>query len=1095
VALCLLTIGALAWSAVPAFAQASFTKITDFPSTDAYGAYNAAVQGPDGAFYGVTYYGGASSCNCGTIYRIDQYGVETILHSFTGYPSDGANPEFVKLLLAADGNFWGTTITGGANNQGSIFKISPSGTYSLVFSFNNSASPATGTAPYGGLVLGSDGKLWGAASSNGPGGTGTIFNITTGGTFTMAHALAGYNGTTYPEGGYPYGGLAAATNGKLYGVAWNYGTTTSYQGTLFSVDPATSTFTVLHSFLPYDSGGCVCYPEGYSANNYWGPVQGSDGKIYIPRGQGGLNAYGQIDSYDPSSSTFAVVHNIAAYNGTIYPEGYYLYAGLFPAADGKLYGQTYSGGAYGGGVVFSLATDGTYSVVHNVRNSPNQEGATAYGELSQTSSGALLGTNTGGAASGNGELFTVNTDGSGWNDIHDFYSTPANPLESAIRASDGLLYATSAGGSGCGTVFRIEADGTTIQTLHVFGCGDPTDGQTPYGRLVEGSDGALYGTTYQGGSNGYGTVYRITKLGQFSLLHSFYGYNSGTGIYEDGLYPYSGLIVATDGNMYGTTNSYGHYGYGTIYQITTGGTFSVVHSFNNAAGEGAYTFEGGVVQGPDGRLYGTTYGGGSHGYGTLFAVTTGGSFTKLHDFDPTGIGEGYQSHGQVAFDGAGNVYGTTYYGGYDGVGTIFKWHASGGALEILKHFYQDDDGCYPYGGLTMGHDGLLYGTTSQCGTRPSFGDYGTFFSITTDGATFVNLFDFNSTSGSASGALYRPESTPFEDTPGNFIGSAYYGGTSSRGGIYKITLFTVKVLSPNGGETMYDDTPYKITWDATGGTGGVNHFDLALSIDGGTTWNPISGCTGVSGSARSCVFSSPGPMSTKARVRVTAFDNGGHSLNDSSDANFSIKTGSASFAKLKVTAPKAGGNLGIGTHQLITWSHDLGATESFNLDYSTDGGSTWHSIATNVPALTSAKGTYTWVVPNAASANAFVRVTGVHNGISALSGVPPTGPPALPFTIATPFITVNPSPTWHDGTPATIHWKSNLGTLENVKIELSNDGGASFTTTINASTPADGTDVETVQASWNTIHARLRISWVGTPSVNGVSAKDFVIQP
>jgi len=1085
VALSVLTLCALAWSAPPAFAQASFSKITDFPAIDGYAAYNTPVQGPDGAFYGATYYGGTAGCNCGTIYRIDQYGVETMIHSFAGGSSDGANPEFNRLALAGDGNFYGTTVSGGANNQGTIFRISPSGTYAMIFSFNNSASPSTGYQPFGGLVLGPDGKLWGAATNGGAGGAGTIFNITTGGVFTVAHQLAGYNGTTYPDGANSYGGLAVGSDGLLYGTTWNYGANPIGQGTFFRINPSTNVFSVLHTFAQNDG---TKYPEG--RQGYSAPAQGSDGRMYVARMYGGgPQDYGAIDAIDPSSLTFSVVHVIAAYNGTIYPDGYYLFGGLVLASDGKLYGETYNGGAYGNGILYSLATDGTFTDIHDVHNAVG-EGGSGYAGLSQLSSGALVGTNVGGGGSGNGELFTVNTDGSSWTDLHDWYSTPAQPLESVIRASDGNLYGTSVGGSGCGTAFRIEPD-NSIQILHVFTCSDPTDGTYPYGRLVEAPDGNLYGTTYQGGANNYGTVYKLTKLGQFTLLHSFSAYNAGCNCYPDGLYPYSGVIAATDGNLYGTTNSYGHYGAGTIYQITTGGTFSVIHDINNASPgyEGVNTYEGGVVQGPDGRLYGTTYGGGTHGYGTLFAVTLAGTYTKLYDFDYGTLGDGYQSHAPLVFDAAGNLYGTTLYGGYDNVGTVFTWHKAGG-YAVLKHFYQDEDGCYPYGGVTIGQSGALYGTASQCGTRPVFGDQGVFFTMSTDGSTFQNLFNFNSAAGSASGTMYQPRSTPFEDTPGNFIGSTYYGGGSGRGGVYEISLFAVKVTSPNGGETMYDDTPYTITWNATGGAGGINHFDVALSIDGGVTWRPTLVCSGVAGSARSCVFSTPGPTTSKGRIKVTALDNGGHSLFGISAANFAIKTGTTTSAKLKVMTPAANVNVGIGTHQSITWSHDLGTTETFNIDLSVDNGGHWTSVATGVPASSATAGKYTWLVPNMPSTTAFIRVSAVNDAISAESGLGTT-----PFTIAAPFITVSPNTIWHDGAAQAIKWTSNLGALEKVSIALSLTSGDGFPVVVDANTPSDGTDTKTVQSAWNTGTALLKISWVANTSVNGVSAKTFVIEP
>jgi uncharacterized repeat protein (TIGR03803 family) len=175
-----------------------------------------------------------------------------------------------------------------------------------------------------------------------------------------------------------------------------------------------------------------------------------------------------------------------------------------------------------------------------------------------------------------------------------------------IQANDGALYGTTfGGGTGYGTIFKITTNGT-LTTLHSF---DYSDGGIPYGGLVQATDGNFYGTTINGGNNGLGTVFKITATGRLTSLHSF---NS-----VDGANPSAALIQASDGNFYGTTESGGTGGYdGTVFKITSGGTLTTLHDFDITDGEFP---DGGLVQGTDGNFYGSTYGGGANSDGTFSA--------------------------------------------------------------------------------------------------------------------------------------------------------------------------------------------------------------------------------------------------------------------------------------------------------------------------------------------------------------------------------------------------------------------------------------------------------------------------------------------
>jgi uncharacterized repeat protein (TIGR03803 family) len=182
-----------------------------------------------------------------------------------------------------------------------------------------------------------------------------------------------------------------------------------------------------------------------------------------------------------------------------------------------------------------------------------------------------------------------------------------------VQGSDGYLYGTSLNGganglSGLGTVFKISLSGT-LTPLHSF-IGD--DGESPYGGLVQASDGNFYGTAYGGGANSDGTVFTITSTGNFTTLHTFAGAS-------DGAYPYAALVQATDGNFYGTTFEGGTHGLGTVFKMTPSGALSTLHNFAGSPSDGSLSTSALLELGPN--LYGTTGIGGNPSYGIVFHLT------------------------------------------------------------------------------------------------------------------------------------------------------------------------------------------------------------------------------------------------------------------------------------------------------------------------------------------------------------------------------------------------------------------------------------------------------------------------------------------
>jgi uncharacterized repeat protein (TIGR03803 family) len=243
-----------------------------------------------------------------------------------------------------------------------------------------------------------------------------------------------------------------------------------------------------------------------------------------------------------------------------------------------------------------------------------------------------------------------------------------------------------------------------------------TDGKEPHGTLVFGSDGNMYGTTTQGGAGGKGTVFRVTPAGALKTLHSFCS-QSGC---ADGSSPFGGVVLASDGNFYGTTQQGGAHGEGIVFRITPAGTLTKLYSFCAQSGctDGGYP-KAALVEGTDGFLYGTTVYGGAHGGGTIFKITLNGVLTTLYSFcAQSGCLDGGGPTANLVQATDGEFYGTTPAGGAHAGGTIFKITRDGSLTTLYSFCSQSGclDGEKPYGGLIQAANGSFYGTTFNGGT-------------------------------------------------------------------------------------------------------------------------------------------------------------------------------------------------------------------------------------------------------------------------------------------------------------------------------------------------------------------------------------------
>ncbi len=359
----------------------------------------------------------------------------------------------------------------------------------VLYSFCPQSSCADGASPAGGLVQGSDGNFYGTTEEGGTNNGGTVFQITPSGTPTTLYSFCAQRGC--PDGEYPFAGLVQGTDGNFYGATQSGGPS-GLNGTVFQISSG-GTLTTLYTF---------CLQSGCPDGEYPGGdlVQGSDGNFYGTTEEGGTNNGGTVFQITPSG-TLTTLYNFCSQSGCT--DGEYLYAGLVQGTDGNFYGTTGGGGAQKSGTIFQITPSGTLTTLHSFCS---QSGCT------------------------DGKI----------------------PDGGLVQGSDGNFYGTTAAGgtsNSAGTVFQITPSGT-LTTLYSFcpqsGC---ADGRNSQGRLVQGSDGNFYGTTYAGGTRSGGTVFQITPSGTLTTLYSFCSQGGCT----DGKYLYAGLVQGTDGNFYGTT--------------------------------------------------------------------------------------------------------------------------------------------------------------------------------------------------------------------------------------------------------------------------------------------------------------------------------------------------------------------------------------------------------------------------------------------------------------------------------------------------------------------------------------------------------------
>jgi len=381
------------------------------------------------------------------------------------------------------------------------------------------------------------------------------------------------------------------------------------------------------------------------------------------------------------AQTFTNLDNFNFANGEL------PYAAMIQATNGKLYGTTIGGGYSDQGVIFTLTTSGELSRFYSFCEGCSDEGFDLYGGLIQATNGDFYGTTYFGT-SGGGTVFKITPAGT-LTTLYSFCTQSAcsdgeYPIGGLVRTSNGDFYGTTStgGGSGGGTVFKITPAGA-LSTLYNFcSLSACADGESPQASLIQAANGDLYGTTTAGGSNNGGTVFKMTLSGTLTTLHSFACASAGC---EGGSNPsYASVAEGVNGDFYGTTSAGGTEGDGTVFKMTPTGVLTTLYNFCSlsacADGNGP---QGGLTLATDGNFYGTTefnnIGGGGF-FGTIFKITPGGTLTTLHSFAGA---DGADPIAAPVQDTNGILYGTTAAGGSPvGLGSV--WSLSVGLGPFIK---------------------------------------------------------------------------------------------------------------------------------------------------------------------------------------------------------------------------------------------------------------------------------------------------------------------------------------------------------------------------------------------------------------------------
>ena len=703
----------------------------------------------------------------------------------------------IRMPIAnAQTHLWGMTSVGGQYDAGTIFTTDSSGNNQIV---RNNLFQYEGAKPlFTNVIQASDGMLYGMTYKGGVNDLGILFQYNPS-TNTFIKKID-FDGLV--KGSKPFGSLIQASDGMLYGmtalgginnmgVLFQYNTMTDTYTKKFDFDGATRGRNPHRSLIQATDGNLYgltaqggIYDKGvlfqfnpttssynkkfdfdslYTGSNPLGSViQASDGMLYGCTVQGGANNMGVLFQYDLNSNLFANKLDFDGVTNGANPIG-----NLMEASDGNIYGMTNSGGINNLGVLLQYNPSSNI-FIKKLDFDGTTYGSKPFGSLMQASNGYLYGMTTLGGVNDVGVLFQYNISTSVYNKKHDFIGTidGRNPYSTLIQASDGTLYGlTNLGGiEDIGVLFQYNPSSDIYSKKIDFGA---ADGKIPCGSLMQATNGMLYGMTNSGGKNNLGVLFQYdpatyTYTKKIVLDTLIYGRN-----------PHGSLIEASDGMLYGMTYGGGINDSGIIFQYNPS-TFSLIKKFDftgTASGANPY---GSLLQANDGTLYGMTNAGGGNDSGVIFQYNpTTNIYNKLFDL---GFTSGANPFGSLIQANDGNLYGMTNVGGINNLGTLFQYNISNNVFSKKFDFDGTVNGSNPEGSLVQANDGMLYGMTYNGGVN----NLGVLFQYNPITNTYLKKLDFDGTNNGR-----NPHGSLIKSSDGMLYGMTYGGGIHDLGILFQ----------------------------------------------------------------------------------------------------------------------------------------------------------------------------------------------------------------------------------------------------------------------------------------------------------------------
>ncbi|MCK5774748.1 MAG: T9SS type A sorting domain-containing protein [Bacteroidales bacterium] len=613
---------------------------------------------------------------------------------------------------------FGVSKQGGTHDAGVIYKTDTSCNYQeVVHSFEKIQG---GRPEYTQLCEADNGRLYGLTFEGGLYDHGTLFEYNPEDNSFVSKVDFQSPG---PYGAEPSGSLVKASNGKLYGMTSWGGQAGS--GTIFEYDPYNNSIKKKIDFKNEINGG---HPKGSL-------IEASNGKLYGLTYDGGDNGNGVLFEYITSSNTFtALLHfDLMVTGGHPEPNT------LLEASNGKLYGLTVVGGTNGDGVLFEYDIDSdTYT--QKIDFEETTTGRFPYSSLTEATNGHLYGVCKAGGSSSEGTLFEYNIT-SGNLSVKVNFSGNSNggvPMGGLFEASNGILYGMSrmGGENDHGILYGYDPLSSSFTKKVDFQ--KLETGQYPEGKLMEASNGKMYGLTLHGGVHDVGFSQSSGTLFEYNTGATSVAVKKVFSSSLNGHSPNGGLLLANDGNFYGTTEMGGIHGQGTIYRINaTDNTHLKIHDFDGSENGGKPI--GGLIEVENNLLYGMTHNGGSNN-GIIYKYNYAtNSFTKILEFDSN---NGSEPYGSLYKASNNKIYGMTQEGGQTGKGVLFELNNE--VYTKLVDFMGESNGAYPTGSLIEAPNGMLYGLTPNGGVNNvMMGGNGVLFEFNPNTNTYTKKQDFN----------------------------------------------------------------------------------------------------------------------------------------------------------------------------------------------------------------------------------------------------------------------------------------------------------------------------------------------------------------